>query len=85
MIRDGMFYTCTRPAHFHTLYNGERDFQSDGLPLHDDASLRDEMMTYLLREAPLQACLSCHGGSAPLEPHRIMKRAEVDALKAHYA
>ena len=26
MIRDGMFYTCTRPAHFHTLYQGREGF-----------------------------------------------------------
>jgi hypothetical protein len=84
MIRDGMFYTCTRPAHFHTLYNGKRDFRSDGLPLRDHAGMLDELQTYLQRETPLQACFECHGGSAPLAPHRIMKRAEVNALKAHY-
>lgn len=85
MIRDGMFYTCTRPAHFHTLYRGQRDdFQDDGLALTDDPGMLDALMAYLLRETPLQACLSCHGGSAPLAPHRIMKRAEVDALKAQY-
>jgi len=84
MVRDGMFYTCTRPAHFHTLYKGERDFRGDGLPLRDDADMLNDMLSYLRREAPLQACLYCHGGSAPLAPHRIMKRAEVDALKASY-
>lgn len=85
MIRDGMFYTCTRPAHFHTLYQGRRDFQADGLALRDDDGMRDDLLAYLLREAPLQACLHCHGGSAPQAPHRIMKRGEVIALKAEYA
>lgn len=84
MIRDGMFYTCTRPAHFHTLYKGEKDFQADGLPLRDDAGMLDAMLAYLQREAPLEACLHCQGGSAPVAPHRILKRIEVDALKARY-
>jgi hypothetical protein len=84
MIRDGMFYTCTRPAHFHTLYKGELDFRSDGLPLSDDDGMLDALLTYLQRESPLKACLHCHGGSAPVAPHRIMKRVEVDTLKARY-
>ncbi|WP_256977250.1 radical SAM protein [Bordetella genomosp. 10] len=84
MIRDGMFYTCTRPAHFHTLYQGSRDFHADGLRLRDDPGMLDDMLAYLYREEPLRACLECHGGSAPQAPHRIMKRMEVMALKAHY-
>lgn len=85
MVRDGMFYTCTRPAHFNTLYQGMQDFQADGLRLRDDARMLDDMLAYLYREKPLKACLECHGGSAPQAPHRIMKRMEVAALKAHYA
>ncbi|WP_231755307.1 radical SAM protein [Bordetella sp. N] len=84
LIRDGMFYTCTRPAHFHTLYQGRQDFQSDGLRLRDDPAMLDDMLAYLNREAPLKACLECHGGSAPQAPHRIMKRVEVVALQRHY-
>lgn len=84
MIRDGMFYTCTRPAHFHTLYGGERDFRPDGIRLHDGADMLEELLAYLQQETPLQACLSCHGGSAALAPHRIMKRVEVQAIKARY-
>ena len=82
LIRGGMFYTCTRPAHFHTLYEGRRDFQSDGLALHDGREMRDELLGYLQRETPLQACFHCQGGNAPLVPHRMLKRSEVIALKA---
>ena len=84
MIRDGMFYTCTRPAHFQTLYRGTQDFRSDGLPLRDDVGMVDAMLAYLQRETPLEACLHCHGGSAPQAPHRIMRRIELDTLKARY-
>lgn len=84
LIRDGLFYTCTRPPHFHTLHRGAIDFQADGLALHDGDGMLDAMLAYLQREAPLKACLHCHGGSAPVGPHRIMRRAEVDSLMAQY-
>ena len=84
MIRDGMFYTCTRPAHFQTLYQGERDFRSDGLPLRDDAGMLDALLAYLQRERRSKPVMHCYGGSAPQAPHRIMRRIEVDALKARY-
>ena len=84
MIRDGMFYTCTRPAHFHTLHKGTIDFHADGLPLCDTPDMLAAVLAYLQRETPLEACRQCQGGSAPLTPHRILKRAEVEALKKHY-
>ena len=82
IVRDGVFYTCTRPPHFHTLHGGAQDYAADGLRLHEGAGLAEQMLAYLQRETPLQACFHCHGGSAPLAPHRIMKRAEVQAWKA---
>ena len=84
LIRDGVFYTCTRPAHFHTLYGGTRDFDADGLPLREDEGMLDDMLAYLQRETPLQACLHCQGGSAPVAPHRMLRRGEVALLRAQY-
>jgi hypothetical protein len=84
MVRDGMFYTCTRPPHFHTLHQGRRDFLSDGLPLREDDAMLDDMLAYLRRETPLSACFHCHGGSAPQGPHRIMKRSEVEGILNRY-
>lgn len=84
LLRDGIFYTCTRPPHMQTLQRGKNDFTHDGIPLHDGASLGEEIHAYLLRETPLQACFHCRGGSAPMEPHRMMQRAEVLAAKARF-
>ncbi|MET0617173.1 MAG: radical SAM protein [Luteibacter sp.] len=84
LLRDGVFYTCTRPAHFQTLHRGRVDFTQDGLALHDGASLLGEIGAYLMRETPLQACFHCHGGSAAMEPHRMMGRAELDAARARF-
>ncbi|HET8897345.1 MAG TPA: hypothetical protein VFN09_00995 [Rhodanobacteraceae bacterium] len=81
MVRDGIFYTCTRPAHFHTLHRGRHDFHVDGIALRDDADMLDDLLAYLQREQPLAACYHCYGGAAQMEPHRLMTRAEVEALK----
>ncbi len=85
MVRDGMFYTCTRPAHFHTLHGGRKDYQGDGLALRDDARMQGDLLAYLNREQPLEACKECLGGAAPQAPHRIMRRAEVAEIRARYA
>jgi hypothetical protein len=84
LLRDGVFYTCTRPAHFQTVHRGRVDFTQDGLRLHDGSSLLAEIETYLMRETPLQACFHCHGGSATMEPHRMMGRAELAAARARF-
>lgn len=81
MIRDGIFYTCTRPAHFDTLHRGRHDFHSDGIALRDDAHMLEDLLAYLQREQPLKACFHCYGGAAQMEPHRLLTHAEVETLK----
>jgi hypothetical protein len=81
MIRDGIFYTCTRPAHFATLHRDSGEFDQDGIALHDEPQMLNTLLTYLQREQPLRACFHCHGGSATLQPHRLMTRAEVNQFK----
>jgi len=81
LLRDGVFYTCTRPAHFRSYLGAARELSGDGLPLHDGPSLRDELLAYLTRPEPLAACSLCHGGDAPLTPHRLLTRAELTRLR----
>lgn len=84
MIRGGVFYTCTRPAHLHTLHRGRIDFTGDGIRLHGGAGLREELLRYLQRDVPLLACFHCRGGSAEMQPHRLLRRSQVEALRATY-
>ncbi|MBU4612515.1 radical SAM protein [Achromobacter sp. GG226] len=84
LIRDGVFYTCTRPAHFQTLHGDTGAFADDGLRLDDEPGMLDTLLAYLQREAPLQACLHCQGGSAPVAPHRMLSRRQIHAIKAAY-
>lgn len=47
MICDGMFYMCMCFVYFYMLYQGEKDFQVDGLLLCDDVGMFDVMFVYL--------------------------------------
>ncbi|MDP2341967.1 MAG: radical SAM protein [Deltaproteobacteria bacterium] len=80
ILRDGRFFTCTRPPHFHSWFQSrgaESEFNDDGLALK--GSSVDDVVAYLKRPHPLKACAHCHGGSAPMGPHRQMTRDEVRA------
>src|SRR5262249_53596579 len=78
LVKDGRFYTCTRPSHFHTLLGG---FLDDGVPLHPGPEMVNELLAYLNREHPLEACARCEGGHAPVAPHRQMSVVETQTLR----
>jgi cyclic pyranopterin phosphate synthase len=78
MIRDGVFYACTRPAHFQTLLG--RDFTVDGVRLYKGPGLAEEIRDYLQRPEPLLACALCLGGDAPSAPHRPLHKGEKSVL-----
>jgi hypothetical protein len=81
LVRDGRFYTCTRPVHMTTLLGPEHDLSGDGIPL--DGLLDPEaLLSYLRREAPLEACAHCAGGDAPMEPHRLLPAGELRRLRS---
>lgn len=85
LLRDGRFYTCTRPPHFQTLHahrdpDVRVDFGGDGIVLGQGEAGRDALLAYLRRPAPLEACAHCFGGNAPLAPHRLLTRAEIAQL-----
>ena len=78
LLRDGWFYTCTRPIHFDSFYRGRTGFaQTDGVRLHDGPGLLDELYTALVREEPLESCALCSGGDANRRPHRLLSKSEV--------
>lgn len=80
MIRDGWFYMCTRPPHFHTFFQGKPAFgEVDGVELHDGEGLVREIQRYLERKEPLESCRRCLGNTGAKHPHRQLTRAEVAA------
>lgn len=85
IIRNNVFYTCTRPPHFDTLHRGNDTFRDDGIALRDDANMLEDLLAYLQREHPLKACFHCYGGAAQMQPHRMMRRSEVKTVKLRLA
>jgi len=83
-IRNGLFYTCTRPPHMRTLFDENESFSHDGYSLVDGASARG-LVAYLTREQPLEACAYCHGGDAEMAPHRMRPRAELRQIRKRKA
>ncbi len=79
LIKAGRFYTCTRPPHFETVLG--KSFADDGLALHEGPELVDDLLHYLRREQPLDACTRCEGGHAAAAPHRQMSRADLEATR----
>ena len=76
LLRDGRFYTCTRPPHLQTLHGDRFDFAGDGIALDPDGGAAP-LLAYLGRAQPLEACAHCFGGSAQLAPHRLLGRDEL--------
>jgi len=79
LMRDGRFYTCTRPPHLQTLHanHGDFDFGGDGIVLGEGDAGRAALVAYLGRAQPLEACAHCFGGNAQLVPHRLLGRDEL--------
>lgn len=73
MIRDGRYYTCTRPPHFAAYQRA--DFTGDGIALADLTA--ESLHAYLTSPTPLAACAHCYGGNAALVPHRLLTRDEL--------
>lgn len=73
MIRDGRYYTCTRPPHFAAYHRS--DFTGDGIALAELTTAT--LHAYLTSPTPLAACAHCYGGSATMVPHRLLTRDEL--------
>lgn len=85
LLRDGWFYTCTRPVHFDSFYGGKTDFgTADGVKLHEGPDLLEELYAALVREEPLKSCALCRGGDAEMKPHHLLSGREVRKIvEAH--
>ena len=77
LIKAGHFYTCTRPPHLMTLMGDDESYLGDGFSLLDPGRGVDELLDYLTRDQPLEACDHCHGGDSEMRPHRLLPRASL--------
>jgi organic radical activating enzyme len=87
-IHQGYYFKCS-PAPFLTArlaLRGESvlNHDLDGVRIHDNPRLREELEAYLREEEPLQACYYCLGSSGHRFPHRQLNskglREEINSL-----
>jgi hypothetical protein len=66
-INNGRYYKCASgpfvPEWLSRIGVDAPDFSGDGVPLHGNANLRQELEEYLNSDTPLTACRFCLGGS----------------------
>jgi organic radical activating enzyme len=71
-IKNGRFYSCTRPQYIQKFSADSLLFAEDGIPVHveDAAWLAGRIREHLLQSEPLHSCYLCNGGQAALDTHR---------------
>jgi hypothetical protein len=82
-VYEGRFYKCsTAPFMGARLALQGIDFDncaSDGVSLHDNPALHEDLDSYLNDRTPLAACSYCLGTSGPMVPHRQLDRRGCEA------
>jgi hypothetical protein len=82
-IKNGRFYSCTRPQYVQKFAETPETFAEDGIPVHveDAAELASRIRRHLMQAEPLHSCFLCNGGNARLETHRQLTPQSVQAKR----
>ena len=82
-IKDGRFYSCTRPQYVQKFAVDGQFFAEDGIPVHvDDAAwLAARIREHLRQAEPLHSCFLCNGGQAPVDTHRQLSPQSIRAKR----
>jgi len=82
LLRDGVFYSCSRPPGLDVLEAEDgRVLSSDGVALEPREGLALELQHLLERTEPLASCARCYGGTGAFVPYRSLTRAEISARR----
>jgi organic radical activating enzyme len=85
-VHEGRFYKCSAAAIVRpwlALHGVAFDnHEADGVRLHDNENLHDELERYLDDRTPLAACRHCLGTSGSPAPHRQLDRKGCEAWLA---
>ena len=71
-IKNGRFYSCTRPQYVQKFALDGPKFEGDGVAVDDPdgAVLARRIQAHLTQTEPLHSCFLCNGGQAHLGIHR---------------
>jgi hypothetical protein len=75
-LKNGRFYSCTRPQYIQKFAANPGRFADDGVDLYsvDEADLSKVLQKHLLSEEPLNSCFLCQGGQADSKNHFQLDR-----------
>jgi cyclic pyranopterin phosphate synthase len=78
-IKDGRFYSCTRPQYIQKIAGNPLDFKEDGVDLyaHPEEKLAELIKAHLESSEPLKTCFLCKGGQSHLSTQRQMNPVEI--------
>ena len=81
-IYEGYYFKCS-PAPFlnpRLALKGVsvQNRDSDGVKIHGNPHLREDLQSYLSTEEPLEACFFCLGSSGRSIPHRQLAKSEIN-------
>lgn len=78
-IKDGRFYSCTRPQYIQRIAANPLDFKEDGVDLyaHPEEKLAELIKAHLESSEPIKTCFLCKGGQSNLSTQRQMSPVEI--------
>lgn len=87
-VKNGRFYSCTRPQYIQKFAESPEKFFEDGVELNkfSDEELPIKIQEHLRSTEPLKSCFLCRGGNAELKTHQQLDRKMIsdksEVLKA---
>ena len=83
-IKNGRFYSCTRPQYVQKFALDGPKFQADGVAVDDPdaAALAQRIQAHLTQTEPLHSCFLCNGGQAHLDIHRQLTPPAIRSKRA---
>lgn len=83
-IKDGRFYSCTRPQYIQRFAKDPLKFKEDGVDLysHPPEELAELIKAHLESTEPINSCYLCLGGNAELGTHRQLSPKNIHEEKA---
>jgi hypothetical protein len=78
-VKDGKFYSCTRPQYIQRMAPNHGTFKEDGVDLytHPQETLALLIKEHLESTEPLHSCFLCKGGQSDLSTQRQMTTQEI--------
>ncbi len=82
-VKDGRFYSCTRPQYIQRMAANPQTFKEDGIDLHahNESALAILIKQHLESSEPINSCYLCKGGQSTLSTQQQMSPQEIKSQR----